>query len=241
MLKSAFLETLTSPHKVHVKLLSSRTYSKIVERSHTVQIVPQVNLTCDNVNFNITYLHCIYLKTKKTVCFGRKFVGSSISNHIGHVGSGSSAENFRVSRSVTGSAVDVSLSSVGGVLPLASSTDVLPTHHSAVGPVPTGCLVCGDRASGKHYGVPSCDGCRGFFKRSVRRNMQYVCKADGRCVVDAARRNQCQACRFRKCLRMNMNRDGKMLFNNTDPLCSMLKLLFMYSVLRVERRHTKGR
>ncbi|XP_029653749.1 nuclear receptor subfamily 2 group E member 1-like [Octopus sinensis] len=70
------------------------------------------------------------------------------------------------------------------------------------------CLVCGDRASGKHYGVLSCDGCRGFFKRSIRRNLDYVCKESGACVVDIARRNQCQACRFRKCLDMKMNKDG---------------------------------
>lgn len=74
------------------------------------------------------------------------------------------------------------------------------------------CLVCGDRASGRHYGVLSCDGCRGFFKRSVRRNMRYTCKASNRCVVDAARRNQCQACRFSRCLAVKMNRDGLWLF-----------------------------
>ncbi|KAI1697685.1 zinc finger, c4 type (two domains) domain-containing protein [Ditylenchus destructor] len=55
------------------------------------------------------------------------------------------------------------------------------------------CRVCGDRASGRHYGVQSCDGCRGFFKRSIRRNLQ---------------RNQCQACRFRKCLAVAMNRNA---------------------------------
>ncbi|XP_049764341.1 nuclear receptor subfamily 2 group F member 6-like [Schistocerca cancellata] len=70
------------------------------------------------------------------------------------------------------------------------------------------CRVCGDKASGKHYGVPSCDGCRGFFKRSIRRNLDYVCKEAGRCVVDVSRRNQCQACRFNKCLQVNMKKDG---------------------------------
>ncbi|XP_014250712.1 nuclear receptor subfamily 2 group E member 1-like isoform X2 [Cimex lectularius] len=70
------------------------------------------------------------------------------------------------------------------------------------------CKVCGDKASGKHYGVASCDGCRGFFKRSIRRNLDYVCKEEGRCVVDVTRRNQCQACRFSKCLRVNMKKDA---------------------------------
>ncbi|XP_023703972.1 nuclear receptor subfamily 2 group E member 1 isoform X2 [Cryptotermes secundus] len=70
------------------------------------------------------------------------------------------------------------------------------------------CRVCGDKASGKHYGVPSCDGCRGFFKRSIRRNLDYVCKESGHCVVDVTRRNQCQACRFNKCLQVNMKKDA---------------------------------
>jgi hypothetical protein len=71
------------------------------------------------------------------------------------------------------------------------------------------CAVCGDRASGKHYGVLSCDGCRGFFKRSIRGNMEYVCKENQKCVIDVSRRNQCQACRLKKCLEVKMNRDGK--------------------------------
>uniref|UniRef100_A0AC34GS57 Uncharacterized protein n=1 Tax=Panagrolaimus sp. ES5 TaxID=591445 RepID=A0AC34GS57_9BILA len=70
------------------------------------------------------------------------------------------------------------------------------------------CRVCGDRASGRHYGVQSCDGCRGFFKRSIRRNLKYECKENGLCVVDVSRRNQCQHCRFKKCLVVQMNRNA---------------------------------
>ena len=74
------------------------------------------------------------------------------------------------------------------------------------------CKVCGDRASGKHYGVLTCDGCRGFFKRSIRRDLAYQCKESNSCPIDVARRNQCQACRLKKCFEVRMNRDGKHIF-----------------------------
>ncbi|XP_038216718.1 protein tailless [Zerene cesonia] len=72
------------------------------------------------------------------------------------------------------------------------------------------CVVCKDHSSGKHYGVFACDGCAGFFKRSVRRDRQYACKArtPGLCLVDKAHRNQCRACRLSKCLNAGMNKDA---------------------------------
>ncbi|XP_059081302.1 photoreceptor-specific nuclear receptor-like isoform X2 [Tigriopus californicus] len=72
------------------------------------------------------------------------------------------------------------------------------------------CIVCGDVSSGKHYGILACNGCSGFFKRSVRRRLIYRCQAGtGTCMIDKAHRNQCQACRLKKCLNMGMNKDGK--------------------------------
>ncbi|KAM6149738.1 photoreceptor-specific nuclear receptor [Erethizon dorsatum] len=79
---------------------------------------------------------------------------------------------------------------------------------AAAGPV-LQCRVCGDSSSGKHYGIYACNGCSGFFKRSVRRGLIYRCQVGmGMCPVDKAHRNQCQACRLKKCLQAGMNQDA---------------------------------
>ncbi|KAI1701347.1 zinc finger, c4 type (two domains) domain-containing protein [Ditylenchus destructor] len=70
------------------------------------------------------------------------------------------------------------------------------------------CQICGDKASGNHYGVLSCEGCKGFFRRSIQLKLQYKCGNDtGACVVNRATRNKCQACRFDKCLTAGMRRE----------------------------------
>ncbi|XP_061788360.1 nuclear receptor subfamily 4 group A member 2-like [Nerophis lumbriciformis] len=66
------------------------------------------------------------------------------------------------------------------------------------------CAVCGDNAACQHYGVRTCEGCKGFFKRTVQKNAKYVCLAAKNCPVDKRRRNRCQYCRFQKCLTVGM-------------------------------------
>ncbi|KAL0273493.1 UNVERIFIED_CONTAM: hypothetical protein PYX00_006140 [Menopon gallinae] len=70
------------------------------------------------------------------------------------------------------------------------------------------CSICGDRASGKHYGVYSCEGCKGFFKRTVRKDLTYACREDRNCIIDKRQRNRCQFCRYNKCLAMGMKREA---------------------------------
>lgn len=70
------------------------------------------------------------------------------------------------------------------------------------------CSICGDRASGKHYGVYSCEGCKGFFKRTVRKDLSYACREGRNCIIDKRQRNRCQYCRYQKCLNMGMKREA---------------------------------
>lgn len=118
------------------------------------------------------------------------------------------------------------------------STSPYPPNHPLSGSKHL-CSICGDRASGKHYGVYryvfcwcnklitresflrshrispiaivlffSCEGCKGFFKRTVRKDLSYACREDRNCIIDKRQRNRCQYCRYQKCLTMGMKREA---------------------------------
>uniref|UniRef100_A0A8C6SAX7 Retinoic acid receptor alpha n=1 Tax=Neogobius melanostomus TaxID=47308 RepID=A0A8C6SAX7_9GOBI len=69
------------------------------------------------------------------------------------------------------------------------------------------CFVCQDKSSGYHYGVSACEGCKGFFRRSIQKNMAYTCHRDKVCVINKVTRNRCQSCRLQKCLDVGMSKE----------------------------------
>ncbi len=81
------------------------------------------------------------------------------------------------------------------------------------GDLPFLCLVCGDIASGYHYGVPACEGCKAFFKRSLQAaDLNYRCPGSNNCKIDKMSRKCCQACRLRKCNEVGMSKECKCVF-----------------------------
>jgi hypothetical protein len=113
---------------------------------------------------------------------------------------------------------EISMGALGQTPTMSVSTS--PTQGMS-----TYCAICGDRATGKHYGASSCDGCKGFFRRSVRKNHVYSCRFSRNCVVDKDKRNQCRYCRLRKCFRAGMKKEGnKIVFNdNVNDMYSLNK------------------
>ena len=74
------------------------------------------------------------------------------------------------------------------------------------------CPVCGDKVSGYHYGLLTCESCKGFFKRTVQNKKVYSCVAERECQIDKTQRKRCPYCRFQKCLEVGMKLEGKKLF-----------------------------
>ncbi|XP_035620454.1 peroxisome proliferator-activated receptor delta-like isoform X3 [Oncorhynchus keta] len=69
------------------------------------------------------------------------------------------------------------------------------------------CRICGDKASGFHYGVHACEGCKGFFRRTIRMKLDYE-RCERSCKIQKKSRNKCQYCRFQKCLLLGMSHDA---------------------------------
>lgn len=70
------------------------------------------------------------------------------------------------------------------------------------------CKVCNGKASGIHYGVNSCEACKGFFRRYLQRKEPYKCMKEGQCEITDRRRGNCSACRMQKCVMVGMSRDA---------------------------------
>ncbi|XP_056141663.1 retinoic acid receptor beta-like [Lampris incognitus] len=70
------------------------------------------------------------------------------------------------------------------------------------------CFVCQDKSSGYHYGVSACEGCKGFFRRSVQKDMAYSCHRDKNCIINKTTRNRCQYCRLQRCFAVGMSKES---------------------------------
>ncbi|XP_073771479.1 retinoic acid receptor gamma-B isoform X2 [Danio rerio] len=91
-----------------------------------------------------------------------------------------------------------------------SSEEMIPSSPSPPPPprVYKPCFVCQDKSSGYHYGVSSCEGCKGFFRRSIQKNMVYTCHRDKNCQINKVTRNRCQYCRLQKCFEVGMSKEA---------------------------------
>ncbi|KAL4227341.1 hypothetical protein ACF0H5_012786 [Mactra antiquata] len=73
-------------------------------------------------------------------------------------------------------------------------------------PFPFGvCRICKDKATGLHYGVATCEGCKGFFKRSITKGEQFECLYNNCCDITPVTRSRCKACRFKRCMETGMS------------------------------------
>ncbi|ELU17328.1 hypothetical protein CAPTEDRAFT_219555 [Capitella teleta] len=96
-------------------------------------------------------------------------------------------------------AVDVSSQTA---VPLRSDKTTSPGGAPLLPP----CKVCGEKASGFHYGANTCEACKGFFRRSLQRKEDYKCIGSGDCDIVPGKRSVCAACRYQKCLVIGMSK-----------------------------------
>ncbi|CAF1025086.1 unnamed protein product [Adineta ricciae] len=72
------------------------------------------------------------------------------------------------------------------------------------------CYVCQGPSSGIHFGAITCEGCKGFFRRSIKERApsRYKCMDNGTCEMSVSTRNACRYCRFQRCIKVGMSVEG---------------------------------
>ncbi|XP_071393283.1 peroxisome proliferator-activated receptor delta isoform X1 [Centroberyx affinis] len=101
-----------------------------------------------------------------------------------------------------------SYTEVSQTSPLSLSDQLLLVKDDGIGAgINVECRICGDKASGFHYGVHACEGCKGFFRRTIRMKLEYE-RCERSCKIQKKSRNKCQYCRFQKCLLLGMSHDA---------------------------------
>ena len=67
------------------------------------------------------------------------------------------------------------------------------------------CKICGKLATAIHYNCVSCEGCKGFFRRTVVHKKIYPeCKLPTPCEIAVKGKRACQWCRYKKCIAQGM-------------------------------------
>ncbi|XP_041365753.1 retinoic acid receptor alpha-like isoform X2 [Gigantopelta aegis] len=128
------------------------------------------------------------------------YVPSGYDSEVDSIGSSSSVVN-----SSSDSGIDSPKPSTQSSSTTTSSSTTSSSSSPAMLPP---CRVCGEKASGFHYGVNTCEACKGFFRRSLQRNDKYRCTGSGRCVIGPGRRNACPSCRYKKCVLVGMSKSA---------------------------------
>ncbi|KAJ8298664.1 hypothetical protein KUTeg_022724, partial [Tegillarca granosa] len=114
------------------------------------------------------------------------------------------------------------------------------------------CKVCGDRASGFHYGVNTCEPCKGFFRRSIvkieHHKEAYKCTMSGKCSLGPGTRHACSYCRYHKCLEVGMSKDaiktGRYTYEKRTKITQEVKKLEQmekgYPELEIKEEDSEG-
>ncbi|KAL4218153.1 hypothetical protein ACF0H5_022889 [Mactra antiquata] len=101
-------------------------------------------------------------------------------------------------------------------------------------PILPPCSVCDEKSSGYHYGANTCEACKGFFRRTLKKQeVDYKCK----CKTDDERenwkrgpyKNGCPACRYERCLTVGMSKNaikiGRYTLNHKTSNIKQVKTL----------------